>query len=375
MSESRRDEVDVLRGVALFGICVVNMPFLAGIDPLVPPAAAPDRAVAFLVAMLFQGKFFVLFSFLFGWGFAVQQASAARQERGSGARYGRRLAALLAIGVAHALFVFTGDILVLYALLGALLWLLRDASSARLFGASGLLLGVAFVALGLLGVVLDAAVTSPGDGNGYLGTFADAFRQRLREWPLSFGFVLAFNGPVALAAFCAGLGAARLGFFEPGAGSYAWLRSRWPGLLATGLATNAAYASSMVGLAGDGVPALVGFAALAIGGPCLASVYLVVVVELVRRACLPRALASAGRLSLSAYVAQGVLAGLLFNGYGLGLYGRVGDAACLGIAGAIYALVHSLADFWWRAAGQGPLERLLRATAGASVSRPRGARR
>ena len=204
------------------------------------------------------------------------------------------------------------DVLRGAALLGAVLWLVRDVPASRLFGAAGLLVGAAFPILAALGILLGESVAALGDGNGHLGTFTDATRRRLHEWPFAFGFVLAFNGPVALAAFCAGLGAARRGFFEPGADGYAALRRRWPVLLGVGL-------------------------------------------------------------SLSAYVAEGVVAGLVFEGHGLGLHGRVGDAACLGIALAIYALVHALADLWWRALGQGPLGRLLRAAARAGVPRTRGA--
>ena len=108
----------------------------------------------------------------------------------------------------------------------------------------------------------------------------------------------------------------------------------------------------MIGALGDGAPALLAFSSLAIG-------YLIGVVELVRRRGAARSLTAAGRMSLTAYVAEGMLAGVLFNGYGLGLYGEVGDLARLTLA--IYAAVHGLCLLWSRTLGQGPLERLLRA--------------
>ena len=376
MASPRRAEIDALRGAALLGICLVNVPFLAGIDPLVPPEAPLDRLAAFAVALLFQGKFFVLFSFLFGWGFGSQQRSARGGERAGGrvfgAAYAGRLAALATIGIAHALLVFVGDILVLYALLGTALWAARDATVRRLSAAAAALVVVAFVVLAALGIVLEEAAVAPVLEPGYLGSFADAFRQRLAEWPLAFGFVLSFNGPIALAAFCAGLAAARRDLFAPDSRDYAALRRRWPVLLVAGLALNLAYAGATFGLLGDGILALLGFAALALGGPCLAGVYLIGVVELVRRGRAAVSLAVVGRLSLSAYVAEGALAGLLFNGYGLGLHGRLGDAACVGVAVLVYALVHALCGLWWRSFGRGPLERLLGWTTRASerLARP-----
>ena len=357
----RREEADVLRGVALLGICVVNVPFLAGIDPLVPPEARIDRVAAFIVAALFQGKFFVLFSFLFGWGFGVGRASARATDRTFGVAWARRLGALCAIGVAHALLVFTGDILVLYALLGTLLWPLRDATPRRLLRSAATALALSALALAGLGLSLDGSSFELGTGGGYLGSFADTVRARVHEWPSAFGFVLAFNGPVAFAAFCTGLAAFRCGFLEPGAASHRALGRRWPWLLGIGLVLNLAYAAAALGLLGEGIGALLAFASLAIGGPCLASVYLLAVVELVRRGGVHGSFASAGRLSLSAYVAEGVVAGLLFNGYGLGGYGRVGDAACLGIAVSIHVGVHMACAGWWTRFGRGPLERVLRA--------------
>ena len=359
--KTRSDEVDVLRGAALLGLCVVNVPFFAGIDPVVPPSAPADRVAAFAVATLFQGKFFVLFSFLFGWGFGIGRVPTSTARRPSGTSHGRRLSALFLIGVAHALLVFTGDILVLYALLGALLWTLRDAAPRHLLDIAVAALAVAAIALAGLGILLDEVSFTLDAAEGHRGSFADGVRERLREWPFAFGFVLVFNGPIAFAAFCAGLAAARCGFLEPRAASYEALRRRWPPLLGAGLVLNGLYASSAAGLLGDGAGALLAFASLAIGGPCLASVYLIAVVELVRRTGVRGSFASAGRLSLSAYVAQGVVAGLLFNGYGAGWYGRVGDAACLAVAVLIHAGVHALCAFWWRRFGPGPLERILRA--------------
>ena len=377
MHPTRREEADVLRGVALFGMCVVNLPLLAGIDPFATPSGPLDRLATATVALLFQGKFFVLFSFLFGWGFAVQRASAERAGRAFGPAYARRLAGLLAIGVVHALLVFSGDILVLYALLGAALWALRDAHPRRLLGVALVCCGLAALALATLGLLADAVplVAGPsggsGDTGGHVGSFADAARRRLAEWPYAFGFVLLFNGPLAFAAFCAGLAAARRDFFAADAASYRALRRHWPPLLALGLASNAVYALAADGALGDGVLALAAFSALALGAPCLSSVYLLATVELLRRRGRLRSLAGAGRLSLSAYVAQGLLAGLLFDGHGLGLRGRLGEAACLGVAVVVFALVYVPCAAWSRTRRRGPLEAMLRAATrgGASPGR------
>lgn len=355
----RRHEVDTLRGAALFGICIVNVPFLAGLDILTPATVPADKLADFAIALLFQGKFFVLFSFLFGWGFAIQLASAERANRDFRKPYLRRMLGLFLFGVLHALFVFIGDILVLYSILGLALLPMRRLSPARLLRIAVGLLALAFFALAALGVILSEPYLPTEYETGYLGSFADAFVQRWYEWPYGLGFILLFNGPLALASFCVGLAAAKTNFFDDGAESYAALKKHGLLLLVIGLALNTCYALASTDRLGDGIPALMAFAGLAVGGPCLASVYLIAIVELSRRGVLAGSRA-AGRMSLTAYIAEGVLAGLLFNGYGLAYYGQIGPLGCVGVAMAIYIIVHLLCSTWLRWQRGGPLERLLR---------------
>jgi uncharacterized protein len=65
-------------------------------------------------------------------------------------------------------------------------------------------------------------------------------------------------------------------------------------------------------------------------------------------------------MSLTAYVAEGAVAGLIFNGYGLGLYGQLGPFALCFVALAVFAMVHMLCATWSRFSVTGPLEVILR---------------
>jgi len=361
---ARASEVDTIRGLALLGICVVNVPFMAQ-----PMGGQFDRqfgidlVVQIAVEWLFQGKFFILFSFLFGWGLAVQMAASERAGVSGSARFRRRMLGLAAIGVTHAVFVFFGDILVLYAIMGLALLSLRDASPRVLIRVAGGAIAVGVCALFFLAISFPDP-SSFGSGtareSGYTGNFLEATRQRVRDWPHSFGFIAAFNGPVAFAAFCLGLAAAKVNFFEAGSVAYAAVRRHLTHLLVAGLSLNLIYALSAGGVLGQGIPAAIGFASLAVGGPVLACAYLVIAVECARRGLFQVATAAAGRMSLTAYVLEGVLAGIVFNGYGLGLYGRVGAAGCLLIAVGIFACTHLFAAVWLRFFANGPLEVVLR---------------
>jgi uncharacterized protein len=185
VSRPTRDRaVDALRGFALFGVILVNVPFFA--FPIYEGPAlttATDQLAFGALLTLAVGKFFLIFSFLFGFGFATSIAADNRRGRASGPRFAQRLIALLLFGLVHAVFLFIGDILILYAMLGVLLWLSRDLSPRTLLILSGL---AYLVAIGAQAAAL-TATDFDGDGvlsratEAYLGGFWDAVAFRLSE--------------------------------------------------------------------------------------------------------------------------------------------------------------------------------------------------
>ena len=118
--------VDILRGFSLIGVLMMNMHAFAGDFADFYSLGTIDRAAWFFTRFFAQAKFYTLFSFLFGWGMSIQMRRA--EERGAGfvGVYVRRLLMLLLIGLAHAILVWSGDILVTYALLGFFLILFRS---------------------------------------------------------------------------------------------------------------------------------------------------------------------------------------------------------------------------------------------------------
>ena len=372
---TRSPSVDVLRGFALLGIGIVNLPHLA--LPISAALQSPDGALDLIakgiVSLLFEGKFFVLFSFLFGWGFGVQLAAAARAGVPAAAQYRARLIALALFGVAHAVLVFHGDILLAYAILGAGLWALRQAPPRRLLGIAAAMVPLAALAFAVL-AVLDASAKDMAQGAvdlsgaGYRGSFAQAVMQRLADWPIALVVVVLFNGPLAFGAFCLGLAAQKSGFFAPASPLQDALAARVPVLLAVALPSNALYAAASLGFLPAGWATTLGYAALALGAPALGAVYVAWVLRLTPRLGL---LAPVGSMPLSGYVAQGLAAGALFHGWGLGLFGALGNAALLGVAVAIWGAVTLAAILWRRGWERGPLDAALRAVV-RGLSGPRG---
>ncbi|HLW75677.1 MAG TPA: DUF418 domain-containing protein, partial [Bryobacteraceae bacterium] len=134
--------IDVLRGMALFGILAANMrafsapPSLYGnIRPLFH--SMPDLIAQGFIDIFIQGKFITLFSFLFGLGFAVQLSRAEARGAKFMSFYPRRLLALAGFGLIHGLLIWWGDILLTYAFAGGLLLFFRKRGGKTLLWWAG----------------------------------------------------------------------------------------------------------------------------------------------------------------------------------------------------------------------------------------------
>ena len=142
--------IDVLRGMALFGILAANMrAFVAPLDTYdniqVLFHSRADIAAQFLIDFLFQGKFISIFSFLFGMGFAIQLSRAEARGVKFLSFYPRRLLALALFGLIHGILIWAGDILLTYALTGAILLLFRNRQQKTLLWWAGSLFALPIV--------------------------------------------------------------------------------------------------------------------------------------------------------------------------------------------------------------------------------------
>src|SRR5437764_10834532 len=131
----RIEILDVLRGLAVCGILVGNMQWFSGYG-MMPPSMAQqspfaDQVTHFLVHFFVEGKFYSIFSFLFGFGFALQIARAEERGDSRASLFKRRLFWLLVIGLLHAYLLWSGDILSIYAVMGLVLILLRKKTNVR----------------------------------------------------------------------------------------------------------------------------------------------------------------------------------------------------------------------------------------------------
>lgn len=147
-SSERYAILDVLRGLALLGIVLANFPefslysFLPVETAGAMPTAGIDRIVHYLQYIFIDGKFYTIFSLLFGIGFSIIITNAARNGANGFRIFYRRMFVLLLIGFLHLMFLWSGDILMLYALLGMLLPLFRNVSNRALLAWAFVLMAI-----------------------------------------------------------------------------------------------------------------------------------------------------------------------------------------------------------------------------------------
>jgi uncharacterized protein len=375
MDQSRLLNVDALRGFALFGILAVNIwsfadPYFAsGVNNPRYPGAL-DLAVRFVEALLFETKFYLLFSLLFGYSFTLQMAAAQRAGAAFRPRMLRRAAGLVIMGVLHGCLLFYGDILHLYGLLSFLLvaW---NGSQLQALRCAKVLLALAALMLAALGVlILVAGLDGQPDVKPILAKLAafhgDAGATQAfttGEFLPTAGLLLFGQGPSALAMFLLGLAAGRSQLFAQ-VDAFRHLLPRVLKLgMPVGLAGALLYAAASEFAPGG---ALVVFAtALSyLTAPFLTASYVAALLLLFEGrfgARLLAALAPMGKLALSNYLVQSLAMAWLFTGYGLRLCDELPPAAVMALVPAIYFAQMALSAWWLKRHTYGPAEWLLRA--------------
>ncbi len=367
---TRREALpDRLRGIALLGIVVVNVAFL-GISadgPTQESAQGFGNTLATAGVFIFaQGKFYLLFSFLFGYSasFILRDQTPANRSR-----YLRRMIGLFLFGLAHAVFFFVGDILITYSILGLLLFFVSRSSDDVLRA-----LTIASVAVSVFLVLALSALTAafPTEGSALPdlqsalanGTFLEASLARLEALPAVLFSVFLLQGPMAFAAFLLGLQASRRRLLaDPQADVELWSRlAIWGWGIGLPLQIIAGLLQTQAVV--DGNPySLGGAAGLALGittAPILTAGYVGSIALLLARR--PKALgflAPAGRMSLTVYIGESVILSLVFCAYGLGYFGEWGALAVVATAIASWVVLSILAWLWMKRFTRGPLEKVL----------------
>ncbi len=384
--------IDILRGFALLGIFLVNMPLFN--QPfqsvLLPTETAVwyDQIATWLIHFLAEGKFYAMFSILFGLGLTLLMERIEARGGRFIPLYMRRLFFLLLFGLVHALLIWVGDILIMYALLGFLLIPFRKAKPRTL-----LIWAAIFISLPLLfnigaTALVQAARTVPEAAveidQSFLeveasyrddkeqaaltyaqGSFAEITAQRLYDYRtlgLPAFFALGFN---VLAFFLIGMYLGKRKIFQNLAENRPLLRKLLLWGLLIGLPANALYATIIMSSSRiePTWPLVIALIVQTFGAPLLSLAYMSGLALLYQLPSWQKRLdlfAPVGQMALTNYLLQSIISTLIFYGYGLAFFGQVGAALGLGLTFFIYGLQIPFSHWWMKRFKYGSAEWLWR---------------
>ncbi|GAB2571556.1 DUF418 domain-containing protein [Gracilibacillus alcaliphilus] len=371
--------LDIVRGLALLGILLINMRFfttsLQTIQfQLEVSSNWWDQTAQTLLDFFVAGKFIAIFAFLFGYGMMLMKDSAVKRGYRFVPLYSRRLLALLLFGLIHGWFIWYGDILLHYALLGFILLLFYKRKARTLLVWSILLL------LFIPGIMLLSGTDGSYEPSPEWmeqvqqwitedeviyssGSWTEIQSLRIRDWNSSLLNQIIFY-PQILGLFLLGVYFAKKRWFQHVTENRATLRKIcwWTG----GVGFLSHLIPVSLKLFSWGTETLLGQLELfqhLLGSPLIGVFYILLVALLIQKKTwevLLNPLANVGRMAFTNYIMQSVICTLIFYGYGFGWFGKVGPAIASLIAITIFVVQIVYSMVWFRYFRIGPLEWLWR---------------
>jgi uncharacterized protein len=365
---------DVLRGFALLGILVVNIQYM-GLNTVEGArgewvSGFADGSATFIIASIFAGKFYLIFSFLFGYS----SNYIIRDERSNRGRWVKRCFLLIAIGILHFTFLWHGDILFVYGLFGLLLipFFFRADKTLKIWTRVVFIatLTLIFLVAALVFIAeryfpeesAQTAITSDLDNILKDGTFLEAIPARLEVWAIALVSGLFLQGGLAFAAFLLGLRLARSKFLsspmDEGKNSKLIRRGLLFGAPVQILSAAILVRNEQNASPSEGIYLLALFASF-VAAPLMSMVYVGVIRKLVEeKPHLVSWMMPAGKMSLTVYISQSILTTMIFGPWGLGLFQDLRTWQVLVLALAIWLLLVFLSTQWLKRFRQGPLEKV-----------------
>lgn len=330
-----------------------------------------NGSATFIIASLFAGKFYLLFSFLFGYS----SNYIIRGERSNRGRWVRRCFVLMGLGILHFTFLWHGDIIFVYGLFGLLLtaFFFRNDRTLKIwtrivfiFSSTLILLAaaLAFLAERLFPEEsMQAPLETRLDAVLLDGSFVDAITARLELWVYSVSSGVFLQGGMVFAAFLVGVRMARVNFLSSPIDT-----NRNNKLIKLGLFLGAPIqiiaAVLLVQNEQSSEPSeaiyLIALFTSFVAAPLMSMFYIGVIRKLVEeKPRLVEWMKPAGKMSLTIYISQSVITAWIFSSWGLGLFQKLQTWQVLILALGIWLLLANLATIWLNKFNQGPLEQLV----------------
>ena len=366
---------DVLRGFALLGILVVNIQFMGlnsgeGARGELTQGLANGTAT-FVIASIFAGKFYLLFSFLFGYS----SNYIIRGDRANRARWVKRCFALIALGALHFTFLWHGDIIFMYGIFGLLLipFFFRADRTLKIWSRVVFIISSTLVILvGALVYIAErflptesvqAPMESKLDAVLVNGTFLEAIPARLEIWVYGITTGVFLQGGLAFAAFLLGLRMARSNFLSSPMDAKTNTSLMKKGFF-IGAPIQIVAAIALVRNEHTAEPSeaiyLISLFTSFIAAPLMSIFYISVIRKMVEdKPSYVTWMVPAGKMSLTVYISQSVITSLIFGPWGLGLFQKLETWEVVLLALGIWLALVYLATIWLQKFSQGPLEKMV----------------
>ncbi|KAB3532823.1 DUF418 domain-containing protein [Alkaliphilus serpentinus] len=382
-------ELDIVRGFALLGVLLVNLAAfnstlfseLASIGPLSNPLnleLLSDRLATLFIQILGEGKFYTIFSFLFGLGFYIFMERAEAKGVSPNKLFVKRSFFLLLFGIIHFSLVWYGDILHVYGVVGFLLLPFKNCSykTIRNWLIALLIISTLFMVLSSVSNALlenlssdlyDAQMASyrhMADKSIDVyqnGSFLEIIRYRLGEEAFYIVFYLIFMIPKILGMFLIGLYVGKRKIFKDIEGNQIFIKKVWR-------------VGGLIGILSTIVYVLIEFSVISLN-PILSAgafhffkeiatiflsmFYVTSLMLLYRKASFKKLLSPLGyigQMALTNYLVQCTIASLIYYGHGLGLVNKVGLATGILFTLVIYSVQIVTSKLWLNRFKYGPFE-------------------
>ncbi len=358
-NSNRIIEMDIIRGFALFGVLLVNMTM---IDATMYSYESPSL----LIHLFAVGKFYTLFSMLFGLGFFYFMNKPDGTVL-DGYLFKRRLIALFFFGLLHLIFVWYGDILHVYAITGAVLLNSRNRSVKALLKTSVSLFVLStfmfawFKSSGGTQVDMSSVMQDAEIAYTQTSYFGMLYYRLTHELPmLAFNFIAVL--PKILSLFMFGYYIGKRQIFSSLEDNKLLINRTWriSGIIA--LVCGLGYVLTMGELIALRLEmlAVVFDELLTISGALFYATSLILLYQSERFKKIVSPLQYAGKVALTNYLVQTICFTTLFYGYGVGLYGKIPNWAYFPIAVAFYLIQIGLSKWWLSQQVLGPMEKIWR---------------
>ena len=370
--QNRLQVIDSLRGLALLGILIANIPYVDQVNVSgngnVAGAPEPDKVLNFLFHLLIEKKFITIFSMLFGFGFYVQLKRAEEKGIDFKSYFLKRLTILLLIGCVHAYVFWFGDIIRDYAICGMFLLFIYKWKPKKILIAaivfSLFLTGTVYIANGVFNlqeyaydtsIVRELPITGSYGQYLYINARIDPFVNFIHDSPIT--LVFCFGNMLA------GFWMAKSGFFD----QQERFRSARKKLIVSGilLGLPASYLLWLINMGKlELTPALIWLPYVIVSGMVLQSLfYISAFVQLFRTEAFRKVLslfAPVGKMALTNYLLQTVFYLVLFFHWtnGLKLYGRLTITETYLVALGLFLIQVVFSTWWMKKHEQGPVENI-----------------